>query len=390
MGEHVSISVSDSGIGIAPDALDFIFDEFRQADGSTTRIFGGTGLGLAIARKLARLHGGDITVTSVVGEGSVFTLDLPTSEQAIPQTIETKTPVNQTGHEGVETDLPLVAAASTVLLIEDDPAFVNLVRRTLEHRGIKVIQSGRGADGLLLAQALKPSLILLDLGLEDRVDGWQVLHRLRSNPETRSLPVVIVTARDDHGQAATLGATDYMVKPIDRNALLSALKRFGTRSPLDILIVDDDPEMRTLIARMLAPGDYQIRQAADGELALAELDAEVPDLVILDLLMPRTDGFRVLESVRSNPATAQLPVIVVSALDLNQEQIVWLRRQTTTVLEKSSLSTDSLIAEIQRLLRIGSSEMLPWESGESDEPEDDELAQDLIVSGPLRGAATHD
>jgi DNA-binding response OmpR family regulator len=218
---------------------------------------------------------------------------------------------------------------------------------------MKVIQTGRGTDGLWLATALRPSLVLLDIGLEDRVDGWQVLHRLRANPETRALPVVILTARDEQGKAATLGATDYLVKPIDHAALLTVLDRFGKQPPLDILVVDDEANMRDLLTRMLGPDDYRIRHAENGDAALAEMVADIPDVLILDLLLPRTDGFRVLEAVRSNPATAQLPVVVVTALDLNGEQFAVLKRQTASVLAKSSLRTESLVAEIRRLLRDG-------------------------------------
>jgi CheY-like chemotaxis protein len=252
----------------------------------------------------------------------------------------------------------------TVLLIEDDDAFVRLARRTLEEAGMKVVHTGCGSDGLWLATALHPSLVLLDLGLEDRVDGWQILHRLRANPETQNLPVVIVSARDEPGTAATLGATDYLVKPIDRSALLTVLRRFGARPPLDVLVVDDEAEMRELLARMLGPDDYRVRYAVDGDAALAEISAKLPEVMLLDLLLPRTDGFRVLETVRSDPATAHLPVVVVTALDLNGEQFAWLRRQTAAVLAKSALRTGSLVGEIRRVLTVERADALPWEDGD--------------------------
>lgn len=382
-GAGLEIKVADTGIGIGPDALAFIFDEFRQADGSTTRRYGGTGLGLAIARKLARLHGGDIVVESVVGEGSTFTVSLPLTdvnvtlepEADLPDLAASDAPVPTTGmpdlgesagEQGADWPISVPVSGSTVLLIEDDSGFVNLARRTLEDAGIKVIHTARGTDGIWLATALKPSLVLLDIGLEDRVDGWQVLHQLRSKPETRTLPVVIVTARDDQGQATMLGATDYMVKPIERAALLTAIQRFGARPPHNILIVDDDAQMRPLISRLLPHDNYHVRQAEDGEQALAAIAEAKPDLVILDLLLPRTDGFRVLEALRSDPATAGLPVIVVTALDLNGEQFAWLRRQTVSILRKSHLTTSLLVGQIQQMLQQQVADSLPWEGGDAD------------------------
>lgn len=158
---------------------------------------------------------------------------------------------------------------------------------------------------------------------------------------------------DEPGKVATLGATDYLVKPIDRTVLLAVFDRSGKQPPLDILVVDDEADMRELLTRMLSRDDYRVRLAADGDAALGEIAAAVPDVLILDLLLPRTDGFRVLEAVRSNPATARLPVVVVTALDLNGEQFAWLNRQTASILAKSSLSTGTLAGEIRRLLRGG-------------------------------------
>jgi signal transduction histidine kinase/DNA-binding response OmpR family regulator len=359
VGDHVEAAVADTGIGITPEALAFIFDEFRQADGSTTRRFGGTGLGLAIARKLARLHGGDIDVASTLGKGTTFTLRLPVTVETGVATL----PIDPL--QSVPTGGVARHGQATVLLVEDDPGFVGVVRRMLEDVGVRVVHTARGADAVRLATELRPRLVLLDIGLADRVDGWQVLHRLRTTTSTRDLPVVMVSVSEEQGWAATLGATDYLVKPFDRAALIGVLERFGSRPPGDVLVVDDDPRTRQLLARLLGPEGFRVRVAADGDEALAAIARQRPDAVILDLMLPRTDGFGVLEALRDDPATADLPVVVVSALDLSPDQFAWLRQRAGSVLHKSTLRAEALVAEIARFLDLAptGSDVLDREAG---------------------------
>ena len=348
----IEISVRDTGIGIGAEALSYIFDEFRQADGSTTRRFGGTGLGLAIARKLARLHDGDITVVSDIGHGSCFTLRLPNGAPVQTESLAIDAAkVVEKNHALAPTEMR-DRTGLTVLLVEDDSGFANLVRRTLEGVGVTVIHASRGSDAIQLASRIRPELILLDISLEDDIDGWKVLHHIRSHESTRHIPVVVLSALDEPGMAAMLGATDYMVKPIARADLLNVLDRFGAADMRDILVVDDDPETRALIAHLLGTSDYLPRFAADGQAACDQIALACPDLMILDLMMPNRDGFSVLESVRDNPATRSLPVIVVTAMDLTAEQFSWLRDRTAVVLQKSLLREELLMREVERLLGV--------------------------------------
>jgi signal transduction histidine kinase/CheY-like chemotaxis protein len=346
----VEIQVADTGIGIEPQVLNYIFDEFRQADGSTTRRFGGTGLGLAIARKLARLHGGDITVTSKVGKGSTFVLRLPVGQrvQTAPLVLDLPPDYNQI-IDAAPYDLPADSGA-TVLLVEDDPGFVNFARRTLEYAGVTVIQTPRGGDAIKLALQLKPALVLLDIELEDNVDGWQVLHRIRTNEATKDLPVVMLSAQEERGVASTLGATDYVVKPIDRADLLGIMSRFGPNSMRDVLIVDDDRAQREFMVKVLSSEGYQTREAANGNDAILQLQRDCPDLLILDLLMEQTDGFEVLEAVRTNPATHDLPVVILTSMDLTPAQHTWLKERTAVVMRKAEFRLPELISTLGRMI----------------------------------------
>jgi CheY-like chemotaxis protein len=217
---------------------------------------------------------------------------------------------------------------------------------------VTVVHTPRGNDAIRIATQLRPRLVLLDIRLEDHVDGWHVLHRLRAQPATRCIPVVVISSQDERGMAATLGATDYLIKPIDRAELLAVIDRFGARDTRDVLVVDDDPAILDLMSRLIGADGYRIRLARDGRDALDQIGQLRPGVIVLDLMMPNVDGFAVLEAVRTNEETRNLPIIVVTALDLTPEQFSWLRERTSIVLQKSALRSDLLLTEIGRLLHL--------------------------------------
>jgi signal transduction histidine kinase/CheY-like chemotaxis protein/HAMP domain-containing protein/putative methionine-R-sulfoxide reductase with GAF domain len=355
----VDFAVSDSGIGMTEEQLGRLFQEFTQADASTTRQFGGTGLGLAISRRLCRLMGGDITVTSVPGEGSTFTVHLP----AEAETVLAAAPV-----------APETAAATgdgargTVLVIDDDATARELIAAHLAESGFTVETAANGVDGLKQARKLRPAAITLDIMMPD-IDGWTVLAALKGDPALADIPVVIVTIVDEQRRGIALGAAGYMTKPIDRDRLVEILSphRRATESST-VLVVDDDEEQRGLVRELLGAKGWTVREAANGRLALDALAKGVPDIVLLDLMMPEMDGFEVVAALQANPAWRDIPVVVVTALDLSAEDRRRLNGGVEQILSKSAYAPGELITRVGALLaevkRSPSPQPSPRERGE--------------------------
>jgi CheY-like chemotaxis protein len=322
--------------------LDHVFGEFTQADNSTTRDYGGTGLGLAISRRFCELLGGDLSVHSELGEGSTFTIlipaELPGSEP--PQQI-IATPVEVTGME--RESMQDVAPGSTILVIDDDPEACELIERNLTKDGFKVVTATSGEQGLRLAHDIQPAVITLDVMMPD-MDGWSVLRALKADPTLRHIPVIMLTMMDDRSRGYSLGAVDYLTKPVDREQLSKTLSRYyrdGKSST--VMLVEDDLETRDMMARTLTRAGWTVSEAGNGQEALDLLSLKSPQLILLDLMMPVMDGFSFLTEMRARPELLHIPIIVVTAKDLTSDDRQRLSGMAAQVLEKSPHTCEQLL-----------------------------------------------
>jgi signal transduction histidine kinase/CheY-like chemotaxis protein len=362
--DWLTIAVRDTGIGIPKDKIETVFEEFGQADDSTSREYGGTGLGLPISRRFCHLLGGDISLDSRSGQGSTFTIRVPA---ILPGTESKKEPVAATAKpEPVEVVVPATAetpdpsgdpgsrpvggAGRTVLVIDDDATARDIIQRALEADGFDVRTASDGIAGIALARELQPAAITLDVMMPD-LDGWSVLRLLKSDPAVRDIPVVMLTIVDDKNRGFSLGATDYLTKPIDRERLRATLSRFqGSDRTGPVLLVEDDEAARKVIAKSVAEVGRGVMEASNGREALARLSENKPDLILLDLMMPVMDGFEFLSEMRSHEKWRDLPVIVLTAKDLTDEDRQALSGRVEQIVEKGAHSHEQVLASVHALL----------------------------------------
>ncbi|NJO78038.1 MAG: response regulator [Cyanobacteria bacterium RM1_2_2] len=346
----IIFKVSDTGIGMTLEQMEKVFQAFTQADASTTRRYGGTGLGLAITRHFCQMMGGDITVSSEVGKGSTFTIHLPVdvaawknaqiSAAAVPSSARRPAVRRQIG---------------TVLVIDDDLAVQDLMLRHLTKEGFEVRIAATGETGLQLAKALHPDVITLDVLLPN-MNGWEVLTALKADPELADIPVIVMSMVDDRNVGFTLGAAEYLTKPIDYQRLDRLLSRFQSESlhllpsAKQILVVEDDATTREMFRRMLEREDWTVIEAENGKIALETLTAQRPDLVLLDLMMPEVDGFQFIAEVRRNPEWRSLPIVVMTAMDLSPHDRLRLNGDVEQVLKKGAYHRDELLREVKDLV----------------------------------------
>ncbi len=344
----VLFEVIDTGIGIAEDALEHIFDEFQQADSSTTRKYGGTGLGLSISRHLAQLLDSELTATSTLGSGSIFTLRLPIRHGDTPPSTHAASSANAAAAEArTQNEQPIVLA------IDDDPDAIELLQENLAGTDYRVVAARGGDEGMQKAKELHPYAITLDVMMPDK-DGWQVLHELKHDPATRDVPVILLTIVDTKALGYQLGATDYLLKPLDHEVVLAALARAAQTSATTsrrLLVVDDGAAIGTMVQQILADSAYDIEIVNDGEAALEAIAQRRPDAILFDLLMSQTDGLGMIEQLRQQPDYASIPVIVLTAEALTDEDEIRLRECAAQIMQKHGLEGDMLIRELQRLLR---------------------------------------
>lgn len=340
-GERIRIRVIDSGIGMTAEQMDRLFQEFTQGDGSTTRRFGGTGLGLAISRRFCRLMGGDVTVTSTPGKGSTFTIDLP-AEHAV---------LNAQANAADRQDADLERDGDDVILvIDDDPAVRELVERRLVKEGYRVVTAQGGVEGLRMARDLRPSAITLDVMMPG-MDGWAVLSALKANAELAAIPVIMLSMVSDQNLGYALGAADYLVKPIDKDRLVAVLNRYCLgHAPPNVLVVEDDEATREMMVRLLSGLGWSVHASHNGVEALARLYEQVPQLILLDLMMPEMDGFQFLEEIRKHEKWQRIPVVVLSSMDLTNEDRQRLNGRVLQFLQKGTTSREDLVNKLQHLI----------------------------------------
>jgi PAS domain S-box-containing protein len=349
-GEHLRISVQDTGIGIGTEALPRIFREFQQADNTTTRQYGGTGLGLSISRHLARLLGGDITLESELGKGSTFTLVLPVEYQSsLLAPAQESTPISS---ERKPVLFKPDSIKKRILAIDDDPDAVYLLQENINPQEYEVIGAHNGQDGLRLARGVHPDVILLDIVMPG-ADGWQVLHDLKADPATSGIPVVMLTIVDNKALGFQLGAAAYLLKPLDAAEVRDTLNRLtgsASLSAKQVLVVDDDPNVADILRQILPESDFSLRSALSGEAGLRAIEADRPDILLLDLIMPHPDGFEIIECLRENPKTRDLPIIVISAKELTLAESARLKETVSLVMRKQGFDGEKLVDEIHNVL----------------------------------------
>ena len=340
------ISVADTGIGISESDQQQIFKEFHQVDHGPGRKHEGTGLGLALTKRFALLHGGDVRVQSRLNQGSVFTLSLPLYPQSAerPAPTPSQVPVAVNGH----------STGALVLVVEDDPAAAELLTRQLVGAGYRTHVVRTGLEALAKARELQPAAITLDIMLPE-LDGWEVMTSLKSDETTSAIPIIVVSVIDNPELGIALGAMDYFVKPVDGKELVRRLNRFNFKRTLGkeevrILVVDDEMPNREWLNRTLGPAGFTVLSASGGREAIQMARSEKPDLVLLDLMMPEVTGFDVVEALRSNAETREMPIMVLTAMNLSEADKRQLNGRVSDILSRGSVGASDIIELLKRVV----------------------------------------
>jgi len=333
--------IRDTGIGMTPEQLGKLFRAFTQADDSTSRKYGGTGLGLALTRKFCQMMGGDVSVTSEPGKGSVFSIELP-AVVANPAANAVMSP-NAVAKPR--------AGSDCILIIDDDPAVHQLLAAALGPEGYDLKFATNGAEGLRLARELRPAVITLDVIMPE-MDGWVVLALLKDDPELATIPVIMLSVRSDQDFGFAMGVADYLQKPIDRDRLIGVLKKYHRHQPTShVLVVEDDTAARALICRMLSEKDCTVAEAENGLAALESIARQMPSLIILDLKMPVMDGFQMIAELHQREDWRKIPVVVVSGKEITADDRRRLEGHVQAILQKGAFSRDDLIREVLQTVR---------------------------------------
>ena len=353
--EWIVFRVTDTGIGLSSEQIVKLFQDFTQADASTTRKFGGTGLGLVLTRSFCQMMGGDVTAHSVSGAGSIFTIKLPAvvsepKSEGAAEAVDAEAVIvsRQEGvAEGAETLLP---TGSCVLVIDDDPTQRDLIQRFLSKEGFCVRTAAGGDAGLRLARQLRPAAITLDVMMPG-MDGWSVLLALKADPDLRDIPVIMLTMVDDPERGFALGAAEFATKPVDRARLSQILKKYTCPCPpCPVLLVEDDQKTREVTRTILEKEGWKVREAENGRVALESMERERPRLIVLDLMMPEMDGFEFVARVRKKLEWRSIPIVVLTAYDLTTKERRRLNGYVETILRKGGDSHEALLHQLRDFL----------------------------------------
>jgi signal transduction histidine kinase/DNA-binding response OmpR family regulator len=341
VGEKVTVSVRDNGIGIDAKDHNVIFEEFRQIDGTAKREFGGTGLGLALVKKFVELQGGWVTVDSAPGKGSTFSFTLPVRSKAA---VVSRIP-----------DLGLAPRETErVLVVEDDAHAYDLISSALGSAGYLSIRARHGEEALRLARESRPIAVTLDLVLPG-LDGWEVLKSLKADRDTCNIPVVIISMVENRDLGLALGADDYFVKPVDRDRFLDRIRALTHNERPKLLLIDDDAAVHALLEEELGQAGFDLRSALNGESGLVQAKENCPDVIILDLMMPGMSGFEVAGALKESPETANIPIVVLTSKEISADDRRELQSKVTSFVQKGKSAREQLVSEIRRLKRASAS-----------------------------------
>jgi signal transduction histidine kinase/DNA-binding response OmpR family regulator len=336
-GQDLVVTVADTGVGVAGEDHQRIFDSFQQG----TRPAGqaeGTGLGLTLSKRIVELHGGRIWVESEVGTGSTFGFTLPAGSE---EPVSVRVPL--AGMDSGLTTKPAPGPGPTVVVVEDDRRSFDLLRAHLEAAGVRVVGARDGEEGLDTVRRLSPAGVILDILLPG-IDGWEVLARLKADPQTAPIPVIVVSMLDERGRGFTLGAAEYLVKPVGKEQLLAAVYRAAAMPEREhtVVAIDDDPHAIKLVRANLEPEGWTVLGAPTGREGLALIRERQPSVVLLDLLMPGMDGFEVVEALRAEPGTKTIPVVILTSKSMTPQDKERLRGRITYVARKTEFDLSGL------------------------------------------------
>ncbi|HDN28020.1 MAG TPA: response regulator [Thioploca sp.] len=340
--DSVSFRIEDQGIGMTLSQREKLFEPFTQADASTTRQYGGTGLGLTISKYFTEMMGGGIAVESQLGQGSTFTVHLPAYVATISPTV----------FKGMASLTPaLPKNGNTVLVIDDDTTVQELLHTYLSKQGYHVVTATGGQEGLELAKQIQPDAILLDVMMPG-MDGWMVLSALKNEPDLAMIPVIIVSIIEDKNLGYSLGAASVLPKPINREQLQTVLNKYlDVQQPGQrVMLVEDDAVTQNMMDSLLKKAGLVVLKAANGRSALEQLHHQLPDLILLDLMMPEMDGFELVARLQENPQWRTIPVVVLTAKDITQADRQLLNNHVISIFEKGAYHTHELLEEIRKSL----------------------------------------